>query len=141
MEWKLQTDLIKSDFSLLLRNYQKLEFCVTSFWFYYRGLWWSSCHAILTFFLLYVFLVSIFSGRDLFQVTGIDASCALHIICFHFITLEQVTLYPACCTWVIALLASPYSFLFHTCFCLLLDKFNNLVYISIQFELHWPVQG
>ena len=36
---------------------------------------------MLQLFLLYVFLVWIFSWRDLFQVTGTDASCVLCIIC------------------------------------------------------------
>ena len=72
---------------------RKLEFCVTSFWFYYHRLWWSSWHAILALFLLYVFLVWNFSWRDLFQVTRIDASCVFYIICSQFIPFEQVTLY------------------------------------------------
>ena len=75
--------------------YRKLEFCFTSFWFYYHRLWWSSWHAMLALFLLYVFLVWIFSWRDLFQVTGTDASCVLYIICSQFITFEQVTFCPA----------------------------------------------
>ena len=79
--------------------YRKLEFCFTSFWFYYHRLWWSSWHAMLALFLLYVFLVWIFSWRDLFQVTGTDASCVLYIICSQFITFEQVTLYSAYCAW------------------------------------------
>ena len=41
------------------------------------------------------FLVWIFSWRDLFQVTGTDASCVLYIICSQFITFEQVTFCPA----------------------------------------------
>ena len=50
---------------------------------------------MLALFLLYVFLVWIFSWRDLFQVTGTDASCVLYIICSQFITFEQVTFCPA----------------------------------------------
>ena len=87
--------------------YQKLEFCFTSFWFYYHRLWWSSWHVMLALFLLYAFLVWIFSWRDLFQVTGTDPSCVLYIICFQFITFEVVTLFCllrlVCCIVVIAL--------------------------------------
>ena len=105
--------------------YRKLEFCFTSFWFYYHRLWWSSWHAMLALFLLYVFLVWIFSWRDLFQVTGTDASCVLYIICSQFITFEQVTLCSAYCAWFVGLLA----------------KFDSSVYIRIHFELRWPVQS
>ena len=108
--------------------------------FYYHRLWWSSWHAMLALFLLYVFLVWIFSWRDLFQVTGTDASCVLYIICSQFITFEQVTLYSAYCAWFIALLASPYAVLLRTCLCFL-GVFHSSVYISIQFQLHWPVQS
>ena len=45
---------------------------------------------MLALFLLYIFLVWIFSWCDLFQVTGADASCVLCIICPQFITFEQV---------------------------------------------------
>ena len=65
--------------------YWKLEFWVTSFWFYYHQLWWSSWHAMLALFLFYVFLVWIFSWRDLFQVKRTDTSCVLYIICSQFI--------------------------------------------------------
>ena len=75
--------------------YRKLEFCFTSFWFYYHRLWWSSWHAVLALFLLYLILIWIFSWHDLFQVTGTDASCVLYIICSQFITFEQVTFCPA----------------------------------------------
>ena len=61
--------------------YRKLEFCVTSFWFYCHRLWWSSWHPMLVLFLLYVFLISIFSWCGLFQITGTDSSCVLSIIC------------------------------------------------------------
>ena len=44
---------------------------------------------MLALFLLYIFLVWIFSWRDLFQVTGTDASCVLYIICSQFITLSK----------------------------------------------------
>ena len=57
--------------------------------------------------LLYVFLVSIVSWRDLFQVLGTDASCVLYIICSQFITFELVMLYSANCAWFVALVGSP----------------------------------
>ena len=82
--------MFTTQFSLVILNqisaactessYGKLEFCFTSFWFYCHRLWWSSCHAMLALFLLYVFLVLIFSCRDMFQVRWIDASCVLYII-------------------------------------------------------------
>ena len=53
-----------------------------SFWFYCHRLWWGSWHAMLTLFLLCVFLILIFSFCDLFQETRTDASCVLCIICF-----------------------------------------------------------
>ena len=90
--------------------------------------------------LLYVFLVWIFSWRDLFQVTGTDASCVIYIICSQFITFEQVTLCSAYCAWFVALLASPYAVLLRTCPYLFLAQFDSLVYIRIQFELRWSVQ-
>ena len=120
--------------------YRKLEFCFTSFWFYYHRLWWSSWHAMLALFLLYVFLVWIFSWRDLFQVTGTDASCVLYIICSQFITFEQVTLCSAYCAWFVALLASPYAIMLCTYSYLFLAQFDSSIYIRIQFELRWPVQ-
>ena len=61
--------------------YRKLEFCVTSFWFYCHRLWWNSWHATLVLFLLFVYFVWIFSWRDLFQLTGTDATCVPYIIC------------------------------------------------------------
>ena len=121
--------------------YQKLEFCFTSFWFYYHRLWWSSWHAMLALFLLYVFLVWIFSWRELFQVTRTDASCVLYIICSHFITFEQATLCSAYCAWFVALLASSYAVLLRTCPYLFLAQFDSSVYVRIQFELRWPVQS
>ena len=121
--------------------YQKLEFCFTSFWFYYHRLWWSSWHVMLALFLLHVFLVWIFSWCDLFQVTGTDASYVLYIIRFQFITFEQVTLCSAYCAWFVALLASPYAVLLCTCPYLFLAQFDSSVYIRIQFELRWPVQS
>ena len=39
-------------------------------------------------------LVWIFSERDLFQVTGTDASCVLYIICSHSITLSNLCSVP-----------------------------------------------
>ena len=46
---------------------------------------------MLALFLFYVFLVWIYSWYDLFQVTGTDAICILHIICSHFTTFEKVS--------------------------------------------------
>ena len=117
------------------------EFCVTSFWFYHHRLWWSSWHAMLALSLFYVFLVWIFSWRDLFQVTRTDASCVLHIICSYFRTFEQVTLYSAYCAWFVALLASSFGVLLRTCHYLFLAQFDSSAYIRIQFELQWPVQS
>ena len=111
--------------------YWKLEFCVTSFWFYYDRLWWSSWHAMLGFFLLYIFLAWIFSWSDLFQVTVTEGSCVLYIICYQFITFEQVTLCSAYCAWFAALLASSYAVLPHTCAYLFLPQFDSSVYIRI----------
>ena len=120
--------------------YRKLEFCFTSFWFYYHRLWWSSWHAMLALFLLYVFLVWIFSWRDLFQVTGTDASCVLYNNLFSAHNL-WVTLCSTYCVWLVALLASPYVVLLCTCPYLCLTQFDSSVYIIIQFELRWPVQN
>ena len=53
---------------------------------------------------------------------------------------SNITLYSDYCTWFIALLASPYI-LFSTWRCLFLAEFESSVYISIQFELHGPVQS
>ena len=69
-------------------------------------------------------------------VTSSGASCVLYIVCSHFITFEQVTLYSAYCTWYVALLASPYAVLLRICSYLFLAQFDSSVYISIQFELH-----
>ena len=120
--------------------YRKLEFCFTSFWTYYHRLWWSSWHVKSALFLLYVFLVWIFSWHDLFQVTGTDASSVLYIICSQFITFEQVTLCSAYCAWFVALLASPYAIVLCTYSYLFLAQFDSSIYIRIQFELRWPVQ-
>ena len=95
----------------------------------------------LVLFILYILLVSIFSGRDLFQVRETDAGCVFYMICFQLITFKEVMLYSAYCAWFIALLASPYAVLFHTCLHLFLANFHSSAYISIQFELHWPVQS
>ena len=96
---------------------------------------------MLVLFLLYVFLVWIFSWRDLFQVAVTDASCELYIISSQFITLEQVTLYSAYCTWFAALLTSPYVVLLRTYPYLFLVQFDSSVYIRIQLGLHCPVQS
>ena len=90
---------------------------------------------MLALFLLYVFLVLIFSWRDLFQVTGIDASCVLYIICSQFITFEQITLYSAYCAWFVALMAPPYAVLLRARPYLFLAQFDSSVYIRFQFEL------
>ena len=111
--------------------YRKLEFCFTSFWFYHHGLWWSSWHAILVLFLLYVFLIWIFSWRDLLHVTGTDASCVLYIICSQLITFEHVMLYSAYCAWFVVLLASPYAVLLRICRYLFLDQFDSSFYIKV----------
>ena len=85
--------------------------------------------------LLYVFLVWIFSWRDLFQVTGADVSCVLYIICSQFTTFEQVTLCSVYSDWSVELLVSPFAALLHTCPYLFLAQFDSSVYIRIQFEL------
>ena len=90
----------------------------------------------LALFLLCVFLVWIFSWRDLFQVTVTDASCVLYIICSQFINFEQVTLYSVYCAWFVALLTLPYSDLPRTCLYLILAQCDSSVYIRIQFKLH-----
>ena len=86
--------------------------------------------------LLYASLVWIFSWRDLFQVTGTDASCDLYIFRLHFITFEQVTLYSPYCAWFVALLPSHYVVLLRTSPYLFMAQFGSSVYIRIQFELH-----
>ena len=106
--------------------YRKLEFCVTSFWFYNHRLWWSSWHAMLALFLSYIFLVWIFSWHDLFLVRGTDASCVLYIICSEFITFEQVTLYFHC--WYLFM---PFCFAF-ALICFLL---NLIVQLTSEFSL------
>ena len=64
---------------------------------------------MLALFLLYVFLVWIYSWRDFFQVTRTDASCVLYIICSQFMTFVQVPLCSAYSAWFVALLAPPYA--------------------------------
>ena len=95
--------------------YKKLEFCVTSFWFYYHRFWWSSWHVMLAFFLLDVFLVWIFRLHDLLQVTGTDASWVFYITCSQFKIFEQVTVCSSYCAWFVALLTSLYAVLLRTC--------------------------
>ena len=90
---------------------------------------------MLALFLLYVFLVCIFSWRDLSQVTGADTSCVLYIICSQFIAFEQVT-FSAYCASFFALFTSPYAVLLRTCPYLFLAQFDSSVYIKILFELH-----
>ena len=75
--------------------------------------------------LLYVFLVWIFSGRDLFQVTETDSSRAFCIICSQFVTFEQVMLCSAYCPWFVALSASPYAVLLRTFPYLFLAQFHS----------------
>ena len=60
---------------------------------------------MLALFVLYLFLVWMFSWRDLFQVTGTDAICVLYLICSQFKTFEQDTLFSAYCAWFVALSA------------------------------------
>ena len=110
--------------------YRKLEFCFTSFWFYYHRLWWSSWHAMLALFLSYVYLVWIFSSHDLLQVTGTDTSCVLYKICSQFIAFEQVTL---CSAWFVGLLASPYVVLL----CTNLFVFGSIWYFSLHQNSVW----
>ena len=86
-------------------------------------------------FSLICILVWIFSLRDLFQVTGTEASCVLYTICSQLITFQQVTLFSAYCAWFVALLASPYTVLLRTFPYLFLAQFDSSVYIRIQFEL------
>ena len=90
---------------------------------------------MLALFLLYVFLVWIFSWCDLFQVTGTDTSYGLYIICSQFITVEQVTLCSSYCAWFLALLASPHVVLLRIWPYLFSAQFDSLVYIRIQIEL------
>ena len=90
---------------------------------------------MLALFLLYVFLVCIFSWRDLSQLIGTDASRVLYIICSQFIVFEQVT-FSAYCAKFFALFASPYAVLFRTCPYLFLTQSDSLVYIRILSELH-----
>ena len=134
--------LFTTQFSLVLLDqissacseswYRKLEFCVTSFWFYYHLVLLSFDEAAVALFLLYVFLVGIFSWRHLFQVTRTDDSCVFYIICSQFIIFEQATLYAAYCNWFSALLASPYAVLLSICPNLFLAQFDSSVYIRIQ---------
>ena len=121
--------------------FRKLESCFTSFWFYYHRFWWSSWHAMLALFLLYVFLVWIYSWRDFLQVTRTDASCVLYIIFSQFITVVQVPVCSAYSAWFVALLASPYAVLLCTWPHLFLAQFDSSVYVRIQFELRWLVQS
>ena len=86
---------------------------------------------MLTLFLLCLFLNWIFRWRDLFQVTGTDASCVLYVICSQFITFDQVTLFTSYCAWFVALLASPYAVWLRTCPYLFLAQFDSSVYIRI----------
>ena len=83
--------------------------------------------------LLYIFLVRIFSWCDLFQVKETDASCIHYIICSHFTTFQQVTLYSAYCAWFVAFLASTDAVLLRTSTYLFFAQFGSSVYIRIQF--------
>ena len=123
-----------SDFSRLLRVMisETRILCHFILVYYYR-LWWSSWHAMLALFLLHVFLVWIFSWCDLLQVTGTDASCVLYIICSQHITFEEVKLYCSYCAWFVALLASPYAALLHTC--TYLFWLNLIVQFTSEFSL------
>ena len=121
--------------------YRKLEFCFTSFWFYYHRIWWNSWHAMLALFLLSIFLVRIFSSHAFFQVTATDATSVLYIIYSQLTTFEQVTLWSAYCTWFFALLVSLYAVLLRTWSYLFLAQFDSSVYIRVQLELCWPVHS
>ena len=126
-----------SDFSRSFRvMISETRILFHSFWFYYHRLWWSSWHAVLALFLLYVILIWIFSWHDLFQVTGTDASCVLYIICSQFITFEQVTFCSAYCACFVALLVSPFAVLLHTShFTLLCFWLNLIVQFTSEFSL------
>ena len=82
-------------------------------------------------FLLYVFRVWIFSGRDLFQITETDSSCVLCIICSQFVTFEQVMLCSAYCPWFVALSASPYAVLLRTFPYLFLAQFHGSLWVLL----------
>ena len=78
-------------------------------------------------FLLYLFLVWIFSWRGFFQVTGTDASCVLYIIYSQFIICS------AYCAWFVTLLAPPYAALLRTCpYCF---QLNLIVQFTSKFSL------
>ena len=79
---------------------------------------------MLALFLLSVFLVWIFSWRNLFQVTGTDASCVLYIICSQFIT---CLLRLVCC-----IVGITFTVLLGTCPYLFLAQFDSSVYISLH---------
>ena len=101
-----------SYFSRLLRvMISETRILFISFWFYFHRLWWSSWHAMLALFPLYLFLVWIFSWRDLFQVTGTDA----------------LTLGSAYCAWYVAFLGSTYTSLLRASPYLFLVHLNSLV--------------
>ena len=111
--------------------YRKLEFCFTSFWFYHHRLWWSSWHAMLALFLLYLFLVWIFSLRDLFQVTATDASCVLYIICSQFITFKALFCLLHLLYCIVGIIFCRFGFaLFVICFWL-----NLIVQFTSEFSL------
>ena len=80
---------------------------------------------MLALFLLYGFLIWIFTWRALFQITGTDASCVLYISCSQFITFKQGTLRSAYRAWFVALLASYYAALLRTCPYLFLAQLDS----------------
>ena len=113
--------------------YRKLEFCFPSFCFCYHRRWWSSWYAMLALFLSHVFLVWIFSWRDLFKVTGTNASCVLYIICFQLITFEQSRSVPSIAPGLLHCWHNLKPF----CFALTLICFwfNSIVQFTSEFSL------
>ena len=82
---------------------------------------------MLALFLLCLFLIWTFSWRDLFQVTGTDASYVIYIIYSQFIC-------SAYCAWFVALLTSPSAVLLGTCPYLFLAQFKSSIYIRTSTE-------
>ena len=121
-----------SDFSRSIRFIKSETRILFQFILVYLSSTLMNFHAMLALFLLYVFLVWIFSWRDLFQFTGTDASCVLYIICSQLITFEQVTVCSAYYAWFVALLASLYAILLRTYPYLFLAQFDSLVIISFH---------
>ena len=121
-----------SDFSRSIRFIKSETRILFQFILVYLSSTLMNFHAMLALFLLYVFLVWIFSWRDLFQVTRTDAKCVLYIICSQLITFEQVTVCSVYYAWFVALLASLYAILLRTYPYLFLAQFDSLVIISFH---------